>query len=254
MSGVTANQCKNFLDGKSAAESLLLVGVVHLDPQGFGKALRFFQWYEPDSILVELSPFGYRFRRKHGKALRKTLQKNLKEAAGNSAITFSRARRHPAIRNIFLQLALPFEYRAATRYARTSGAMVTLVDSSRFSRHWIHFWPELLTADNLQKLLASPVAHQSPSNIYQTAHNLLLNQPGSTHFKARFKPGPDDDMWAQREHHLAARIRDILTRFRPRRPIYIGGWQHLTANACSPSLREILLLEPSRCCLLADQE
>ena len=236
------------------AGSLLVVGVVHLDPNGYGKALQFFQRHRPDLILVELSPFGRRFRRKHGKALRKRLRKNLKKAAKSSAMSCSRARRHPAVRNIFRQFALPFEYRAAVRYAGTSGARVVLVDSSRFSRYWIGFWPELTAVDNLQKLLASAAAHPSAPSIYRAAQNSLRSQPNGAHPQVRFEVGCQDEMWGEREHHLADRILDTLTRRRPHRPIYIGGWQHLTVNAVSPTLRQILRLEPSQCCLLADEK
>ena len=235
---------------------LLLVGVVHLDPQGFGKALRLFQRHRPDLILVELSPFGRRFRSKHGRALGKRLRKNLKKAAKSSAIPFSRARRHPAITNIFRQLALPFEYRAAVRYARSSGAKVILVDSSGFSRYWIGFWPELTTMDNLQKLLASPAAHPSAPSIYRAAQDSLqhLHRSDLPQPQTRLDVGPIDAMWAERERHLAYRIRDALTRHRPQRPIYIGGWQHLTINPIAPTLRQFLRLEPSQCCLLADEK
>lgn len=236
------------------AGSLLLVGVVHLDPRGFGKALRFFQRHRPDLILVELSPFGLRFRLRHGRALARRLRKNLKKAAKSNAISFSRARRHPAITNIFRQLALPFEYRAAVRHAGSSGARVVLVDSSRFSRYWIGLWPELITVDNLRKLLASPIAQPSAPSIYRAAQDSLLNQPDGPHPRARFQVTSTDEMWAEREHHLADRIRETLTRRRPQRPIYIGGWQHLTVNAFSPTLRQILHLEPSQCCLLAADE
>lgn len=226
---------------------------MHLDPQGFGKALRFFQRHRPDLILVELSPFGRRFRAKHGKALAKRLRKNLKKAAKSSAISFSRARRHPAITNIFRQLALPFEYRAAVRYAGSSGARVVLVDSSRFSRYWIGLWPELTAVDNLQKLLASPAAYPSALGIHRAAQDSLrhLHRPDPPHPQARRDVDPIDEMWAEREHHLADRIRDALTRRRPQRPVYIGGWQHLTVNAFAPTLRQILHLDPSQCCLLA---
>lgn len=239
---------------QASAQSLLMVGVVHLDPQGFGKALHFFERHQPDLILVELSPFGCRFRKKRGKELKRVLQKNLKKAAKSVRISLGRARRQPAISNIYRQLALPFEYRAALRHAGRSGAHVMLVDASHFSQYWIGFWPELIAVTNLQKLLVAPIPSWSPASQYQLARKSLRMPPAFSPSRGPRALSTDDELWAQRECRLADQIRDTLNRRRPQRPVYIGGWQHLTVSASTPTLRQLLHVDPCRCHLLAGED
>jgi pheromone shutdown protein TraB len=63
------------------ASRLFLLGTMHSDPDGLGRAARFFRAANPDLILVELSPFARVFRRKHQPSFEKLLRLNLAVAA-----------------------------------------------------------------------------------------------------------------------------------------------------------------------------
>ena len=59
-----------------------------------------------------------------------------------------------------------------------------------------------------------------------------------------------DRLWEQRERHLADAVRSILQHHCPAKPVYLGGWRHLTPGGRFPSLRDLLGIKISQCYLL----
>lgn len=234
------------------AQKLILVGTVHHDPDGFEKSLAFLASYRPDAIFIELSPYGYRFRRKNRRRLNKIFKRNLRQAAGKRRISLAVARSHFEIRNISRQLALPFEYRAAARYAKNCDTRVVLVDSSPFSRRWISFWPELIATANLQNLLGLPQAGPVPEETYGLARRAISKQNDDwAHFCTSGKGREDARDWVERERFMAERIRTFTERQGPSKSVYLGGWWHLTKGNEIPTIRDLLKLDASQCHLLA---
>ncbi len=230
---------------------LTLVGSVHGDERGFERTLGYLRSFQPDLVLVELSPYGKVFRSRHQCALQRTLNHNLALAARHAGLTFRRALHHPEIKAIRRQLALPFEYRAARRFSQETGSRMSLVDYSPFSRKMIEPWQELLAAHNLASLLVLPEdSRLSPAQIYDlAARNIRKAHPwlGSLAGNASADADP---LWEKRERFMAARIRSALKRFAPRKAVYLGGWQHLITGGAFPSLRELFEIELTRCYLL----
>lgn len=229
----------------------MLVGTVHRDPQGFRKLRRLLEELEPDLLLLELSPLGKCYRQRHGRRLFATFHRNLRRAAESCDISFPMARLHPQILAVGRQLGLPFEYRAAARHARRADLPpVVLVDDSRFSSHCIRSWPNLVSKANLVQLLELPRIpvdveaqyRQAAWQIFPTEENSL---PPSTYCK-----GGDADAWEQREMTLSRTILEALGSFSTRRPVYIGGWWHLTPRRPPPTVRTLLDVPSERCILL----
>lgn len=241
----------SFSGGEIPALPLTLVGGVHGDERGFTRTLRFLQTFQPDLVLVELSPYGKVFRERHQRALQRKLNENLAIAAGNTNLTYREALTHSQIRPIRRQLALPFEYRAARRFSRTTGNPFLLIDYSPFSRRLIGQWPELLSIANLSLLLTLPRDTRStPDRTYDlAARTIRQTRPPMPNCPQHAGSGADV-LWSEREQFLAARVRSALERFRPSRAVYLGGWQHLTAEGRFPSLRLLLGLEKTPAYLL----
>lgn len=240
------------LDSTSSAlfSSLLLLGTVHSDTQGFRKATAFFNLYEPDLIFTEISPFARLFRQKHQRSFHKELHRNLRKAASECGITFRDSLKHPEIIAISRQLSLPFEYRAARAYARRRKVGVLLVDYSAFSKTWISSWPGLTTTENLRTLLAVTSHRPSTDQAYRMAERRIRGG-GLKQFAGRIgNLGHIDRLWERRECFMAKRIKLALSSLMPRRPLYIGGWWHLTEGGSIPTLREILAVDIARCRLL----
>jgi len=223
---------------------LILVGGVHGDRHGFRRTLHFLETFQPDLVLVELSPFGKAFRDRNRRTLQQTFAHNLLLAARHVHLSLREALLHPEIRSIRRQLALPFEYRAARRFVRNTGNRLALVDSSLFSRRMIAHWPELISSSNLSSLLLlAPDTRPTPAQTYERAAQLICQELTPPAFTGERR-------WQKREQFLAARIRSALRETAPWRAAYLGGWQHLTGAGPAPTLRELLGLDRHSCWLL----
>lgn len=230
--------------------NLLLLGTVHSDIRGFKKSIQFLNRHEPDVIFLEISPFAKLFRQRHQGSFHKRLHCNLREAAALCGITFPQALKHPEIVAISRQISLPFEFRAARAYARSRKAGVLLVDYSAFSRLWISSWAGLISTENLMALLSMPSRRASTEQAYRTAERRITGK-GSDRVSTQMEnPGHNGRLWEKREYFMARQIKLAISSLKPRKPIYIGGWWHLTGGGSTLTLRDILMVDPARCYLL----
>ncbi len=230
---------------------LILVGGVHGDRHGFRRTLHFLETFQPDLVLVELSPFGKSFRDRNRRTLQQTFAHNLLLAARHVHLSLREALLHPEIKVIRRQLALPFEYRAARRFVRNTGNRLALVDSSLFSRRMIAHWPELISSSNLSSLLLlAPDTRPTSAQTYERAAQLICQELTPPAFTGEWRWQTSDALWQRREQFLATRIRSTLRETAPWRATYLGGWQHLTGAGPSPTLRELLGLDRNSCWLL----
>jgi len=224
------------------------MGTVHHDAKGYARLRAFLGTFRPDLILLELSPYAWMFRKRFQVSFQRRLETNLARAVAVSGMDPRQARKHSMVTAIRRQIALPFEYRAASAHAVGTGASLILVDYSGFSRKWIESWPEMISAENLRGLLCLPSTLDSIDRVYRTAERCIAtNQPPV--------PGitvcaSDVDLWQERECRMARKIVAALYARRPARPLYLGGWWHLTRDSRITTLRELLGAESSRCMLL----
>ena len=63
-------------------------------------------------------------------------------------------------------------------------------------------------------------------------------------------PQADAVPWRRREKRIADEIAAALERFAPERPVYIGGWWHLSRGGNIETIREILGIRETSCFLL----
>lgn len=238
---------------KELLSRLFLVGTVHRDPDGFQRSIGFLENLKPGLVLVELSPFGFSFRQEHQQHLTKTLWNNLALAAQSRGMPMKEALKHPEIKAIYRQISLPFEYRAATKYALSGNAKVVLVDDSIFSQNWIGTWPELLSTENLATLLFLPPGAKTAENLYSQAAFQVKSQTPTEADSWIEKHEWSDKLWQERERFMAEEIRKAVLEFAPPRALFLGGWWHLKPGYDRPTVRSILDVPPDRCFLL-DQD
>ncbi len=224
---------------------MVLLGAIHRDPLGFKRTTAFLWRYRPDLILAEISPFALEYRQKNAPRLYREFRANLRTAAESAGINFLAALKHPQISRIGRQLHLPFEYRASAAYCREFGGEVVPVDWSDFSRGWIDTWPELISAANLEVLLRINDRPPSMPESYDLAARIITGR-----FPAPIQHLDDADRWQTREEHIIETILATLEVRQPIRPVYIGGWQHLTRGGPLPSIRDVLDIELTECFLL----
>jgi hypothetical protein len=231
---------------------LVMVGTVHGDTEGFQRILRFLETYRPRLVFVELSPYGHHFRKAHQTALQQALNHDLLTAARLCRVSFREALRHPEIKAIRRQLALPSEYRAASLYCRKAAARLILADYSPLSKKLISYWPELLSVDNLTNLLRlDPLHRPATQRVYdEAAQAICASDPHDSSSTERMA-SEMETLWQHRERHMARVVgRTLMLRQALCRAVCIGGWQHLRWIPPDRTLRTILKVDIEDCFLL----
>ncbi len=225
---------------------LILLGTVHSDPKGFSRVRAFLEGYRPDLIMVEISPFALKFRKERSSELRKAFLERLRIVSRELKIEFAAALKHVQIASILRQIGIPYEYRASAVYAKKTGIDLIAVDYSEFSREWIETWPEMTSAANIERLLELENAAPPVASLYAQAARRIGGGPSIP----EALPGVDETGWQERERYMAAEITSALERFSPERPVYIGGWWHLSCHGSVRTIRELLGIGAESCRLL----
>jgi hypothetical protein len=207
-------------------KELILIGAVHRDPHGAVKLGKLLAKERPVALAVEVSPYGLFYRQRNSRHLRRLLVKRVKRLARKWKVSW---RHWGQINAIEIQLALPFEYRMAQKYCRDTGAALTCIDSSHWSKGWIdEHWQKLLSSENLEILLTcspAPLAEEVEREYKIAAH--LLNTHEQSLASAFTRSLSADPLWQQRERELAQALQGTYARVQGGRVAYVGGWQHL---------------------------
>jgi hypothetical protein len=223
---------------------LILVGTVHLDPEGRRGLYKIIKNLNPSILTVEISRFSVRYRlssRERWLLRLRDLKHKLPEER----------RSHPGLKLLKLQLHTPFEWEVAHRYSKANNIPCLSIDSGNLARNELPLWKsELLSRKNLLKITDEP--DFDLDSHFRECHSLAkiaLTTPN--HF-----PKPlyrlswlSDRFWGKREKTLACRIRRIhgnglLNSASCSRTsthhVHICGWMHLMAGAPWKTLADLL--------------
>ena len=227
-------------------KELILIGAVHRDPHGAVKLKKLLAEERPIALAVEVSPYGLFYRQRNSRHLRRRLIRRVKRLALNLKVSW---RDWGQINAIQIQLAVPFEYRMAQKYCRDTGAALDCIDSSLWSKAWIHeHWQQLLSSENLEVLLkCSPatLAEEVEREYKIAAH--LLNEQEQSLASAFTRAWCADPLWQQREMELAQVLEEIYSGVQEGRVAYVGGWQHLLRPTTGGTLySRVKHLQPRR--------
>ena len=218
----------------TSAPSLILIGTVHGDPQGYERAMKLLQRWQPDLVTVEVSRFSLRYRRRQEPRWQRLLRQALKTLPAAAA-------NHVAIRRLLAQVALPFEVRVARDYSRRYGTPWRPLDLGGPSRrHLPRYARELLSPENLRALLDTEdePLEDYVAGEYRRARLAcqrplwwpLGANPETVRVGSAFWPGVCGIVWP-----------------RYGRVAHLGGWEHLVTWRDGTGLwQELADLEPLR--------
>jgi len=227
--------------------SLVMVGTVHRDPKGFEKLLRILEREAPNFITVEISPYALKFRAQEASRLRAVLRENLKEIQREEGRLYRRFLSHGEIQGIFFLLKVPFEWRAAERYARKCRIGLRAIDLSAYSEEKLARISELIQIENLRALLRSPqpFIENRVDRQYKRAR---------THWDSPASIGSTSEETQERERQMAGEIRRLMDGIKKKKVLHVGGWEHLVPASRGESLfARLENLNPRRL-LLSDGE
>ncbi|MBW1808269.1 MAG: hypothetical protein JRJ87_08745 [Deltaproteobacteria bacterium] len=187
---------------------LLLIGTVHLDPDGYQQLLSLLGTKKPETITVDVSHYALDFRKMIGVDLARQL----------TPFRLDDGSLPGALETVAAQLETPFEYRAAEDYAERSGARVVASGNNQQSRKLLAlFSKELMSLDNLVALAAKqePDLGRQVEREWQRAHKQYKDPTRDSTTSERISFG---------DKRLAKQIREYV-QFDS--VAHVGGWEHL---------------------------
>jgi hypothetical protein len=211
--------------------SLTLIGTVHRDPSGFQTLIEELTRQCPQIITVEFSSYGLGYRLKRKRVLTQRLLQGVHEIRGVEYLSVRELKKllkSSGIGGIRALLDVPFEYKGARVYSKRYELPLHCIDSSFHSRQLLSHVEELISPENLKKVVAFESAPLKATirREYQNAENLLLNGTQSPWLQVIHA----DEVWERREHIMADRIKNISAKYPGRTIVHVGGWRHLLAR------------------------
>ncbi len=230
---------------------LILVGTVHLDPEGRVGLYKIIETLRPSILTVEISRFSVRYRLSNQERWLLRLR-DLKYKLPEDR------RCHPGLKLLKLQLHTPFEWEVAHRYSEANNIPCLAIDSGSLARNELPLWKnKLLSRKNLLKITDEPGFDLD--NHFRECHSqakTALKKPNPLPKPMHHLSWLSDKFWDKREKTLARRIRKIhrnglLNSGSSSRTsthhVHICGWMHLMAGAPWKTLADLLLeLTPIR--------
>ena len=223
---------------------LILVGTVHLDPEGKRGLYKIIENLRPSFLTVEISRFSVRYRLSNQEKWLLRLR-DLKHKLPEER------RDHPGLKLLKLQLHTPFEWEVAHRYSEANNVPCLAIDSGNLARNELPLWKsKLLSRKNLLKITDEP--DFDLDNHFRECHslaNIALRTPNHLPKPLHHLYWLSDRFWKKREKTLAYRIRRIhgngLLNPGPSsrtstHHVHICGWMHLMAGAPLKTLADLL--------------
>ena len=219
---------------------LILVGVVHRDPEGYLRLQALLNLVRPQVITVEISPWAISFRKRHASLLLAELHKNLLQVADQLPCRAQELINQGAIAEIKAQIELPFEYQAALDYGEPLGVPVLPVDVSKYSKIKVAHFRPLISMANLSTLLRLEpyFLKEKVRQEYSRAAALWKKYGYDTLAGCSLRIRQE---WKVREISMARRIRRALTFVETMEGgvvLHVGGWMHLMEGRLYSLLNE----------------
>jgi hypothetical protein len=210
---------------------IILVGVVHGDPEGYDKLIKFFHRVRPRVISVEISKYSWRYRRNQKAQWQQRFQLSRQSLPPQQ-------RQHLALHKLAAQIALPFEARAAEDYAQQHGVSWQAVDINALAReHLPRYGEELLSPVNLRNLALTPDAAWGEYIRQEYRRARLVLQTGRSSVMV-MTTGAVPPQAGMREKVLAHRVDRLAKQWL--RVVHVGGWEHLIKSGPRTTMADFL--------------
>ncbi len=217
---------------------IILVGVVHGDPEGYDKLKKLLESTGPRLISVEISEYSRRYRRRWQVRWQRQFQLACQALPPE-------LRRHLAFQKVAAQISYPFEVKAAEDYAREHGSAWRAVDLEGIAReHLPRYEAELLSPENLRHLILTEDGdwQEHIKQEYQRARRVL--QAGRDR-EIRPKGSVLPPQITLREKVLARRVARLAKEWS--KIVHVGGWEHLRRSEANQTMADFLaVLRPVR--------
>lgn len=191
---------------------LIILGVLHRDPNGPELLDRWLAHIGPRVITLEFSNYGMRFRREEGPRYIRRIEEVYNRLKKDNAPCYDNA-----LSMIRSYVEMPYEFERASRYGRERGVPVYPIDMDLFSCRRLKETEGLLSEENLEKVL-------SEDTDKRTGYEMAL---AKLYFEKGIKTVPYTDEMRVRDKYMGNKIKVLRRRYQGERLLHICGWQHL---------------------------
>ena len=192
--------------------NLTILGVIHRDREGASILARYLDDWMPAAVTVEFSDYGLKYREAEGEVLRRRVYDVVDEMK-----CCGREVDGSSLEAVLAYLEPPCEFVVASDYAVRSGLPLYLIDDDRYSRSKLADIEELISRENLEKLLSGPL--QNDCKYQRTLARLFFDKGiGLCSYTEEMET---------RDRIIRDRIRTLMLRHQGGRLLHICGWEHL---------------------------
>jgi len=189
-----------------------MLGVIHRDEDGPALLKDWLARIKPDVVTIELSHYGIRFRRELGEEYKRRVGEIVTQLNENG-----QKYNEEALASLFAYVNIPYEFDVVSAYAAEQGIPFYLIDMDFFSYVKLRAIEDLLSAENIEKTLASA---EGPNGNQEKAAARL-------YFEKGIKIVPYDREMYVRDRYMTAKINDLMKNNPNKRLLHVCGWQHL---------------------------
>jgi hypothetical protein len=189
-----------------------MLGIVHRDLDGIPLLERWLKRNKPDVITLEHTHYGLRFRQLNGGLLKSRVNAAVADMTAQGIYVDRRA-----VADLLAYIDPSFEYAVVHDYAAHRGIPLYLIDMERFSRTNLTHMDELVSRENLNKLLSGPVFEGA---LREKAFARLYFKKGMTLV-------PYSPEMGLRDRYMSNRIKELMGENQHGHFLHVCGWQHL---------------------------
>jgi hypothetical protein len=192
--------------------SLIILGVIHRDPEGPALLDEWLSVVRPEVITLEFSNYGKAFREARGPHYIERIREVYNKLKNGNLPCYDNA-----LSMAISYVEMPYEFQAVSRYGEAHGVPVHLVDMDFFSFLKLRGIEEFLGVENLEALLSRDEGDRIGSE------SVLAR----FYFEAGVRTVPYTEEMAVRDDYMSSKIRVLMKRYKRKKFLHVAGWRHL---------------------------
>jgi len=216
------------------SSKVILIGTIHLYEESLPVLYNELKACAPNAVTVEISRFSVDFRKRREDRWKSILERRI-------SVLPHEKRSNARLSLLKRQIAIPFEWRAATAYGNIHGVPVIPIDVEDLSRKELPAWEQdLLSRENLELITGEDIRSGVEEHFFRVkkeADNVLSN-PSKIPRPIHPVSWLDDPFWKNREYILFRRLKLVYSLYR--RVIHVCGWMHIVRQSPWKTLADLL--------------
>lgn len=195
-----------------SGNTFVMLGVIHRDTEGPSLLKYWLNRIQPDSVTLELSHYGVRFRRKFSEKYTKRIDQIVMRCAERG-----KSYNEDSLSYLLSYINIPYEYEVTSTYGAEHSIPFYTIDMDFFSYMKLRNIEDLLSEENIEQML---LFAETPNRNQAITAARLFFEKGITITEY------DREMYI-RDRYMSSKIRDLMKYCNNKKFLHVCGWQHL---------------------------